>query len=171
MTVSRLYLGWAQLLHGQVSDALDTLQRVDHVHRERGFFRNFLNLGQGLLAEAYLAAGDAAQARAAASRGTVQRDNWVYELRAHLSRSRVLRALDGADARAEIEASLARAELLLEWSGARAFAPFIVEERARLAAVLGDQQAARALLRRARDLFSEVEATGHVDRLTAELGE
>jgi hypothetical protein len=58
----------------------------------------------------------------------------------------------------------------LEWSGARAFAPFIVEERARLAAVLGDAERATDLLRRARDLFGAVEATGHVERLTAELG-
>jgi class 3 adenylate cyclase len=170
ITVSRLYLGWAQLLHGHVIDAVESLRHVDHVQRERGLVRNFLNLGQGLLAEAYLATGDAAQARAAASRCTVQRDNWVYELRAHLSRARVLRALDGPNARAEIEASLARAQLLLEWSGARAFAPFIVEERARLAAVLGDEGGAADLRRRARDLFAEVEAAGHVERLTAELG-
>ena len=59
---------------------------------------------------------------------------------------------------------------LLEMSGARAFAPFIVEERARLAAVLGDEVEASNLLRQARDLFSEVEATGHVERIDQELG-
>ena len=82
----------------------------------------------------------------------------------------MLRALDRAGARAEIEASLARVQFLLEKSGAQAFAPFIVEERARLAVVLGDEQGAADLLRRARGLFADVEATGHVDRLTAELG-
>jgi hypothetical protein len=168
-TITTLHLGWAQLMHGDAGGAVETLLRVDQLQRERGVASNHLNRGQSLLAEAHLAAGDAASARTVANRCTVELDAWVHELRAHLSRSRVLRALDGAGARAEIEASLARAELLLEWSGARAFAPFIVEERARLAAVLGDEEGARDLLNRARVLFGEVEATGHVDRLDAEL--
>ncbi len=167
---ARLYLGWAQLMHGQVAEALESLLHADHVQRELGIGTVQWNLGQGLLAEAHLAAGDSASARTVANRCTAERDTWVFELRAHLSRSRVLRALDGADARTEIDASLGRAELLLAWSGALAFAPFIVEERARLAAVLGDAEAAADLLRRARALFAEVDATGHVERLGAELG-
>jgi hypothetical protein len=82
----------------------------------------------------------------------------------------VLRALDGADARGEIEASLERAQHLLEKSGARAFAPFIIEERARLFEVLGDGETAELSLREAQRLFTEVEATGHVERLGRELG-
>jgi len=124
-----------------------------------------LNLGQALLAEAQLAAGDAAQARTVANRCTVERDTWVFELRAHLARSRVRRSLDGADARTEIEASLARAQLLLEKSEARAFAPFIVEERARLCEVLGDKEGVARHLREAHRLFVEVEATGHAERV------
>jgi tetratricopeptide (TPR) repeat protein len=169
-TVALLHLGWAQLMHGHVAEALESLQRVDHVQRERGIAAAGLNQGQGLLAEAHLAAGDAASARTVANRCTAERDTWVYDLCGHLSRSRVLRALDGADARGEIEASLERAQRLLEMSGARAFAPFIVEERARLAAVLGDEKAALSLLRQARGLFGEVEATGHVERIAVELG-
>jgi class 3 adenylate cyclase/tetratricopeptide (TPR) repeat protein len=169
-TLAWLHLSWAQLMQGHVAQALDSLLRVDHLQRERGIAGFCANLGQGLLAEAHLAAGDPASARMVANRCTAERDTWVYELRAHLSRSRVLRALDGPAARPEIEASLARAEVLLEWSGAQAFAPFIVEERARLAAVLDNEDGARDLLRRARELFGEVEATGHVERLSAELG-
>jgi hypothetical protein len=168
-TITTLHLGWAQLMQGDVAGALESLLRADHLQRERGVASNHLNLGQGLLAEAHLAAGDAINARIVADRCTVELDAWVCELRAHLSRCRVLRALDGPDARAEVEASLARAELLLEWSGARAFAPFIVEERARLAALLGDETGAADLLREARSLFGEVEATGHVERLSVEL--
>ena len=40
--------------------------------------------------------------------------------------------------------------------------------RSGLAAVLGEEQGALDLLRQARELFGEVEATGHVERLTAE---
>jgi hypothetical protein len=168
-TIVNLHLGWAHLMHGDATSALRSLLHVDRMQRERGVAGNHLNLGQALLAEAYLAVGDAASARTVADRATAELDAWVHELRAHLARARVLRVLDGAEARTEIEASLARAELLLEWSRARAFAPFIVEERARLAAVLGDAEGVRDLLRRARALYAEVEATGHVERLTAEL--
>jgi hypothetical protein len=100
----------------------------------------------------------------------MDRDTWVFELRAQLSRSRVLRALDGADARAEIEATLARAQHLLEKSGARAFAPFIAEEQARLFEALGDAEGATQALRDAQRAFAEVEATGHAERLARELG-
>jgi tetratricopeptide (TPR) repeat protein len=168
-TITTVHLGQAQLMHGDVAGALESLLRADHLQRERGVATNHLNLGQGLLAEAHLAAGDATSARRVASRCTVELDAWVHELRALLSRARVLRTLDGSAGREDIEASLARADLLLDWSGARAFAPFIVEERARLAAVLGDEEGTRNLLGRARDLFAEVEATGHVERLTREL--
>ncbi len=157
-------------MHGDVAEAMESLQRVDHLPRERGLVGVLWNLGQGLLAEAHLAAGDATSARIVANRCTAERDTSVYELRAHLSRSRVLRALDGADAQGEIEATLARAQQLLEKSGARAFAPFIVEERARLAAVLGDEEGASNLLRQAQGLFGKVEATGHVERIAVELG-
>jgi adenylate cyclase len=165
----RLYLGWAQLMHGQVAEALESLLHADHVQRELGIGTVQLNLGQALLAEAHLAAGDAAHARIVANRCIVERDTWVFELRAHLARSRVLRALDGRAARAAVEASLARADVLLEWSGARAFEPFIVEERARLCDVLGDEKAAAGYVREAQRLFAEVGATGHVERLAKEI--
>ena len=168
--IAWLYLGWAHLMCGHNAEALEWLLRAEHLQREREIAGVLWNLGQGLLAEVHLAVGDAANARIVANRCTAERDAWVFELRANLSRSRVLRALDGPDARAEIEASLARADLLLDWSGAQAFAPFIVEERARLAAVLGDEEGASNLLRQAQGLFGEVEATGHVERIAQELG-
>jgi tetratricopeptide (TPR) repeat protein len=164
------HLGWALLLDGQVSEALEALLEVDEIQRKRGLVATGWNCGQGLLAEAFLAAGDAASARTVADRCIADRDTWVYELRAHLSRSRVLRALDGAGARGEIEATLERAQQLLELSGARVFAPFIVEERARLSEVIGDVEAAQRLLHEALRVFDEVQATGHVERLTRELG-
>jgi class 3 adenylate cyclase/tetratricopeptide (TPR) repeat protein len=167
---ARFHLGWAQLLRGQVAEALESLLWMDEIQRKRGLVATGWNCSQGLLAEAHLAAGDAASARTVANRCTADKDTWVYELRAHLSRSRVLRALDGADARGEIEASLERAQHLLEKSGARAFAPFIIEERARLFEVLGDGETAELSLREAQRLFTEVEATGHVERLGRELG-
>jgi class 3 adenylate cyclase/tetratricopeptide (TPR) repeat protein len=169
-TSAWLHMGWAQLMHGDLADALESLLRVDHLQRELGVGGSWLNLGQGLLAEAHLAAGNADNARIVANRCTADRDTWAYELRAHLSRSRVLRTLDGADAQGEIEATLARAQHLLKESGALAFAPFIVEERARLFEVLGDAEGAAQGLCEAQRAFAEVEATGHAARLAKELG-
>ena len=165
-----LYLGWAQLMRGQHTEALESLLQADHLQREREIGVALWNLGQGLLAEAFLAAGDGASARTVANRCTMERDAWVFELRANLSRSRVLRALDGPDGRSEIEATLARATSLLEKSGARAFVPMILEERARLAEVLGDAEGAAQHLREAQRASTEVEATGHAERLERALG-
>ena len=54
-------------------------------------------------------------------------------------------------------------------SGARAFAPFILEERARLADVLGDAEGTEQALLDAQHAFAEVGATGHAERLEREL--
>ncbi|MBW2292156.1 MAG: AAA family ATPase [Deltaproteobacteria bacterium] len=163
------HLGLAQLRAGQFADALDSLRHVDHMQRVLGVAAQSLNHAQGLLAEAYLAAGDAKSARAAAQRCEDEFGAPPYDLWGHVFRARVLRALDGAKARVEIEASLSRAEKLLERCEAWAFGPFIIEERARLAEVLGDAEGAAHLLREARRAFAEVEATGHAERLEREL--
>ncbi|MBW1885098.1 MAG: AAA family ATPase, partial [Deltaproteobacteria bacterium] len=170
LTLTKLFLGMAQLMAGRVAEALESLRYVDHMQRELGIASHPMNLAQGLLAEAHLAAGDAANARAAAERCAIDRDAWVFDLRGLLSRARVLRALDGSNAREEIEATLARAQQLLEKSEARAFAPFIIEERARLAEVLRDGEAAAQALREAQSAFAEVDATGHVERLAKQIG-
>ena len=70
--------------------------------------------------------------------------------RAHTSRARVLRALDGTTARVAIEASLTCAETLVAETGARAQTPFLIEERARLAVDLGGAGAGARLLREAQ---------------------
>jgi len=54
--------------------------------------------------------------------------------------------------------------ILVEESGARAYAPLVAEERARLTALGNREQEARAQLRRALELYREVGATGHVRR-------
>jgi class 3 adenylate cyclase/tetratricopeptide (TPR) repeat protein len=163
------YLGWAHLMRGEAKEALDFLLRADTLQRPGELGVVQWNLGQGLLAEAYLAAGDRENARIVADRCVTDFDSWVFELRAHISRARVLRGLDGADARQAIEATLDRAEALLEMSDARAFAPMIAEERARLFEVLGDADGATRTLREALRLFEEIGATGHVERLRKEL--
>ena len=86
-----------------------------------------------------------------------------------LERARALRAGPGLGAAREIEACLARALTLVEETGGRAIEPQIIEERARLAALRGDDGAAAEDLRRAHALYAEIGATGHAERLAKEL--
>ena len=71
------------------------------------------------------------------------------------ARSRVLRALDGADAKDEIEAALGRASELVHATGARSYEPQVLLERARLAEVLADEAGHQRWLREAHSLFAD----------------
>jgi hypothetical protein len=65
----------------------------------------------------------------------------------------------------EIEAALDRAEELVTAIEGRSLSPRILELRGRLAAALGDTPASEQALRDALDLYREIGATGHADRL------
>ena len=93
----------------------------------------------------------------------------VYEVRSRLARARILLALDGANARAEIESDLDCATDLVRSTGAISYEPQIVVERARLAKILGDSVRSVALKTEAHRLFTAIGATGHAERLAREL--
>ena len=124
------------------------------------------------MAEAQLGLGDGEAARA-----TVEQAIQSAQARWHacLGSPRTSRAsadparLDGAAARAAIEACLGRAETLVAETGARAQTPFVIEERARLAMVLGDTSGGARLLQEARRAFDATGAAGHAARLASEL--
>jgi hypothetical protein len=64
-------------------------------------------------------------------------------------------------------------EILMETrtrNDAGVFEPPILEERARLAALCGDGEAASEGLRRADAAYAEIGATGHTERLAQGLG-
>jgi hypothetical protein len=81
-----------------------------------------------------------------------------------------LRRARGADARDEIERALDRALALVEETGGRSIEPQLLEERARLAGLLGDGAACERGLRDAQRLYVESGAGGHAERLAQELG-
>jgi class 3 adenylate cyclase/tetratricopeptide (TPR) repeat protein len=170
-TASLVHLGWAELLHGFPNEAVATLEHARHQHLVAKQARGWTDLTTGLLAEAYLAAGREQQAREMADAPILVPAARTNLLRARISQSRVFRALDGAAASDRIAALLGDAERLVEESGARAYAPLVAEERARLTALGDREQEARSQLRRALELYREVGATGHVRRLAAEFGE
>ena len=125
------------------------------------------------LAEAHLGLGDGARAHARANEAietAASRQLLVLEVRARLALARVLRGLEGADASAGIAAALDRADALVQTTGARSYAPQILVERARLAALRGDSEAAQRRLHEAHRLFTDMGATGHARRLAEEPG-
>jgi hypothetical protein len=83
--------------------------------------------------------------------------------------ARALRAELGARASREIEACLGHALALVTETGGRAIEPQVIEERARLAALRGDDGATLEDLRRAHALYVEIGATCHAQRLAREL--
>ena len=57
----------------------------------------------------------------------------------------------------------------MEETGARGLAPQILEVRARLAGIRGDDIEAERGLREAHRLYTEIGATGHAERLAREI--
>ena len=75
----------------------------------------------------------------------------------------------GTAARAEIESALARTLELVDETGAKAFEPLIHVELAELARQSGDHDVRERELGTAHRLFTEIGASGHVERLAGEL--
>ncbi len=126
----------------------------------------------GLLAEAHLALGERTEAVATAREGIeLARAGGCcyYEAQAQLALAAALLATDGVVPRAEIESALARAEQLVESIEARSLSPRILEKRGRLAAALGDAPASNRALQQALDLYRDIGASGHAERLAREL--
>lgn len=124
------------------------------------------------LAAACLAIGDGGRARAHAEEAVAvaRRRHLRYsECLAEIVRARVLRGTDEIRARSAIEGAFARADALVEVTGARALAPHVLCERAALARLAGDPTGARQHLREAHGLFGSMGAGGRAERVAKEL--
>jgi len=169
---AHLHVGMAQALNGDWDDAVcacETALQISNEHHagiqwEPQIFHQ--------LSEAHLGAGDLRAAQAAAEEGirrARERGQLYFEAVNHLARARVLRRARGADGRDEIERSLDRALALVEKTNGRSIEPQLLEERARLAGLLGDGATCERGLRDAQRFYSEIGAGGHAERLAAEL--
>jgi len=157
--------------HLAAKDSHAALEALEHA-QALPLSGDFEPLHLAFLAEARLRVGDAEGARATAERAirlAQERGTRGWEIRAQRAQAQVLRALDGVAAKTAIETCLARAEALVAETGARAQAPFVIEERARLVMDLGDARDSVRLLREAQRAFAEMGAAGHAARLAAEL--
>jgi len=165
-------LGAAHAGTGQWREARDLYEEAISLARERRAALSEVAYIQGRLADACLELGQEGPAREAAEAAVAfYRDHplWTLEPGAQLALARVLIRTEGADAREQIEAALARVETLVEETGARMWLPFLHERRADLARALGDEAGRERELREAHRLFAEIGAEGHAARLAREL--
>jgi hypothetical protein len=98
-----------------------------------------------------------------------ERGNLFEETHANLALTRVLLGSADPAARPEIETAIARALELAQNTRAKAFEPLIHVELAELKQQSGDREEREQELQKARRLFTQIGASGHAERLAAEL--
>jgi hypothetical protein len=124
------------------------------------------------LAQACLAAGDAERARAIAEETMtkcLEIGARPVAIEAAVTLSAALRAETGLAAAPRIEEALATAERLIAEVGARNLTPFVLVERAALAALRCDAAEETTHLRRAHEEFTRMGATGRARATAAAL--
>lgn len=172
------WLGFTQASREQWHQAIDALERSATISRERRTQVESHAWRLSMLAESYLGAGDADRARALAEEGiglARERRQPLYEALASLSLARVRMATDGAAADVsagageEIKAVLARALQLARDGGFKSLEPLVHAELAKLAWCEGDQGERHRQLSEARQLFKEIGASAHAERVAGEL--
>jgi class 3 adenylate cyclase/tetratricopeptide (TPR) repeat protein len=168
-----LALSAAQLQDRQVSEAIGAAEHALGLARRCGTGLEFESRLLSALAEAVLAAGDVARARALADEALAVADRIgavVNGIHARRTLARVLLAGGGATAGRSIEEVLDGAEGVVGQTGAVSFRPLLFLERAEMARFAGAAAAREHALREAHRLFVAIGATGHAARLAAELG-
>jgi class 3 adenylate cyclase/tetratricopeptide (TPR) repeat protein len=176
---AHLALGRACVAAGLWDEALDALGQALEAPRIHGIRLAHEPAILSQMALAHAGLGDAARARELARQAVPlaqERLAKPAECEAELIRADILLRLDRpqlneADTRAEIEAALDAASALAAEMDARSFEPFICEQRGRLARATGDEETAQRQLREAHRLYTEMAASGHTERLAAELGD
>ena len=163
--------GWgiASFLAGDFREAAAAYTRALEEIRASNTVRAIESQVLGALAHAHARLGDPAAREE--SLAALRLPAGGRPASAQLDRARVLRILDGLAARSEIEDALHEAERLARERGSRASLPFVHEERAELARLLGDEATRTRELREAQRLFLEMGAPLRAEQIEARLRE
>jgi class 3 adenylate cyclase/tetratricopeptide (TPR) repeat protein len=167
-TQAYLVLGQAHGLREEWADAARLLEEGLALAREHRTGLQLEALFLASVAEAYLGLGRQAAARTAVAEALdVARAHGtrLWECLAQLAAARVAVGVGEPGFHATAARALDQADQLATAIGARSQEPFLQVERARLARLTGDHDAARKALREARRQFGAMGATGHVSRL------
>jgi len=165
-------MGLAACLQGDWHGAIEAVERSQALATEH---RTAADAGLWHLmtpGEAHLGLGDGARATGLLREAVEFADRHgalTNAGTANVVLARVLLAAEGVAAREEIEAALSRARALTDRVGTRAVDPTIHVELAELARQSGDATGHERELREAHRLFTEMDATGHADRIAAQL--
>jgi hypothetical protein len=164
-------LGLACLLTGDARQALELLEDSWEFRTTRGTGLYAGACETADLAAALLETGQPERAaeRLEQARAYLSLGCGLRATRFHLVEARLLRETEGRRARDAIEEILSRAEAGARERSALAWLPFLKEERARMARLMGDEADAARLLRDARQQFADQGSTGHARRLAHEL--
>ena len=168
LVMSSWVRGQVHLDAGRWSEAVATLEHAVSTARQARTFLQWEGWLLALLAQAYAGSGDLASARATAGEAVavaVRRQTRIDECVARLALARVLVQAEGARARAEIEAAVARGLALVEETGAALYKPRFHVERAELARLLGDEPTYRRERCEAHRLFTEMGATMRAEEI------
>jgi class 3 adenylate cyclase/tetratricopeptide (TPR) repeat protein len=164
-------LGVAHAMAQHWSEALQCAEHALRNARTSGTLLQSEAVFVGNLAAAHLGNGDVDKARALAREAVTiasKRSTPLFECRSRLVLARALLAgtepdVDGASD--QLDAALA----IVERTGAAGYEPFVREERARVAALRGDDVGRAREASAAERLFRQMDAHGHLRRLRANL--
>jgi class 3 adenylate cyclase/tetratricopeptide (TPR) repeat protein len=166
------WLGIAKLEQGDWKQSIDALERSMAISTERRTAVEGADWRLGMLAEAWLGAGDAERARPLAEEAVQlarSRGRRHFEVLALLSFARVVIGASGAAERDDVEAVLEQARQLSRDSDAPPLEAMVHLELAELARHAGDEAGRQRHLGVAQGLFAEMGAGGRVERVTREL--
>ncbi|MBW2280922.1 MAG: AAA family ATPase [Deltaproteobacteria bacterium] len=158
-------LGFAHALNGAWDEARDFLERSIEISKRHNVAVGRAGVNYSVLAEAYLELGDLARAKAVLEEGFELGGSSRTSLL--LIQARLVE-VEEPGATDEIARLLDECARMIEETGWYSVLPRLHETRARLCALRGDAPGVERERGEALRLYTEMGATGHVERLTRE---
>ena len=155
---------------GRPDAALETIEAALAIARETGVSLNLVGVMESFRAQALLARGDVGAARDLVERLVAVREpnplSWTILLVAH---AQVLIAADAIGEQARIEASLNEAADIAERIDNPGLQAQVCTERVHLVRAVGDETGWERELREALRIYTQMDATGWMERIEQEL--
>ena len=164
--------GWAHAVAGDWPAAIEALARSLALARESGVLIDAEGSALSVLSHACLEEGDLERARSAADEALAcaeRKQNREDRIGASLARARLRLRTEGAESRDAVAALLDEVDPLIQETGNYVYAPAVSELRADLARATGDESGRERALEEALRLYTEMKATGHAERIAAQL--
>jgi hypothetical protein len=161
----------AHLVGGRPSDAVGYARRGAEIFHRVEY--QHAGMATTYLSEALLLAGDLAEADTVATEAIRQCRHGLrgnFEALAQGVRARTILRRDGKAGELAVREALDTAAELIERTGSKSLAPHLLEWRAELATVLGDEATRKSLLNEAVEQYESIGAPLQAARLRKELG-